>query len=606
MKTPPTITTWRAAREGAKHVARPPRATHMLLVAALAVAGCLAHADGALAQNAAQPVASNVSWPLWGGDLHNTHSAAAETKISPANVSRLQVKWTYKTNGNVSAIPTVVDNTLYVPDWGWPWGMNVLPFGGGKLHAVDATTGKALWSKSMSSYGGNAINDLSRTSPAIAGDLIIVGDVVSIGSTTLGMRNGSGATLYGINRHTGALVWKTVLDSHPLAIVTQSPTVYDGRVYVGVASQEEAANKNGYDCCTFRGSMHALDVATGKLLWSTSMAPKDTQFSGVAVWGSSPAVDEARGVVYIATGNNYTLPPELDECLAAHAGDIPAQERECLARFDRPDNYANAILALDLDTGAIRWAHKLQNTGGWTLACNPSVVPTLPTTGACANATSQDEDFGQAPMLLTTMINGAQRDLVVAGQKSGVFFALDPDASGAIVWATPVGPGGTQGGMEFGAASDGNRIYAQVTNDKHTDYTIVAGAHKGEVTHGGLWAALDAATGKVLWQTPDPSGLLPLKGWYVHPTGGVGLGAGAWGIDLGPLTLTNGVLFAGSLDREGHMYGFDAATGAILWSFESGGSVMSAPAVVDGVVYWGSGYQSGTNSKKLYAFELPH
>jgi polyvinyl alcohol dehydrogenase (cytochrome) len=168
-----------------------------------------------------------------------------------------------------------------------------------------------------------------------------------------------------------------------------------------------------------------------------------------------------------------------------------------------------------------------------------------------------------------------------------------------------VGPGGTLGGMEFGSAVDGERIYTAITNFDHTPFKVVAGAHAGETVNGGIWSALDAGTGKIIWQTPDPSSFLPLKGLMLHALWGVGLGPGFFGVDMGPVTVANGVMFAGSMDQEGHMYGLDAHTGDILWSFASGGSVMSAPAVVDGVVYWGSGYDKGFNNNTFYAFGLP-
>jgi polyvinyl alcohol dehydrogenase (cytochrome) len=198
---------------------------------------------------------------------------------------------------------------------------------------------------------------------------------------------------------------------------------------------------------------------------------------------------------------------------------------------------------------------------------------------------------------------GAPRDLVVVGQKSGVLWAFDPD-TGATEWATAVGPGGVLGGMEFGSASDGARIYVGITNVEHTEYTLVAGTRAGERVHGGMFAAIDAATGAILWQTPDPASDLPLHGLLAHPVWGGGLGPGFFAWIKGPLTVANGVVFGGSMDPLGHMYALDAITGTILWSFASGGSVMSAPSIADGVLYWGSGYSSGFPNNKLFAFEL--
>jgi polyvinyl alcohol dehydrogenase (cytochrome) len=353
--------------------------------------------------------------------------------------------------------------------------------------------------------------------------------------------------------------------------------------------------------------MVALDLHSGQILWKTYLLPdndgRSTGYAGAAVWGSSPAVDEKRRVVYIATGNAYRLPGPLADCLAAHVGDPKAQQQLCYGPLDAPDDYAFSVLALDLDTGAIRWAQKLRNYGAWTLACDPQLAPWLPANSKnCQSVDGLDFDFGQAPMLYTTP---AGRDLVAVGQKSGTFWAFDPDNHGAVVWATPVGPGGNLGGMEFGAATDGTRIYTSLTNFQHTKFTLTAGPQAGTTVNGGIWAALDASTGELLWQLPDPSSFRPMSGLLLNPYWGVFLGPGYFGVDMGPVSLANGLVFAGSMDPEGHVYAIDGATGAIRWSYATGGSVMSAPAIVDGMLFWGSGYDRGFNNTKFFAFSLP-
>jgi polyvinyl alcohol dehydrogenase (cytochrome) len=544
------------------------------------------------------------SWRVWGGNLHNTHEADGERTLTPANVSQLRPRWAYETAGSVSAIPTVSDGVVYVTDWGVPL------LGGGKLHAIDAASGRGLWSKPVLEYTKNLVNSVSRSSPAIAGDLLVFGDLVSQPAAGLDIRLGHGATLYAARRDSGSMVWKTQLDAHPLSLVTSSPVVWNGIVFVGVSSLEEPAARLGHTCCTFRGSVVALDLASGKILWKTYTVPDNGGqkggYAGAAVWGSSPAVDVQRGVVYVATGNDYTYPKPLKDCLAQHRGDPAGQQTECFAKLDAPDDYADSVLALDLTTGAVRWAQKFQNYGAWTFACDGRVTPWIPNDPAkCEDLDALDFDFGQAPMLYTTTVGGAKKDLLGVGQKSGVVYALDPDAAGAIVWTTRAGPGAPLGGMEFGSATDGERIYVQNTNFDHTSFTLVAGAHAGETVNGGMWAALDAATGKLLWQTPDPSSSRSLRGLYVSPGYGPFKGPGFFATTMGPITVANGVMFAGSMDPEGHMYALDAKSGAVLWSFASGGSVMSAPSIVDGVVYWGSGYYQGFNAHKLWAFALP-
>jgi polyvinyl alcohol dehydrogenase (cytochrome) len=545
-------------------------------------------------------------WLYWGGNLHNTHSAEAETKITKDNVSQLKPKWTFDTIGNVSAIPMVKDGRVYILDNGVP----LLPgWPGGKVRVLDTATGHEIWSKSIADYSLNLVHNLARTTPVLADNLLIFGDGRTPLSSLLDIGTG-GATLYGVDKDTGALKWKTTLDPHPLAVVTQSPVVYNGRIYVGVSSQEEAAARLGYPCCTFRGSMLAVDAATGKILWRTYTQPDNFgqtgHYAGGAVWGSSPSIDEERHVVYIATGNNYALPDNLQACLGKYPGDPASQQTQCYDKLDADDNYAFSVLALDLDTGAIEWARKLQNYGAWTLACDKSFAPFLPANSQnCQDLGGEDFDFGQAPMLFTVGSGKSARDLVAVGQKSGVLWAFDPAANGATVWATNVGPGGTTGGMEFGSASDGERVYVTITNFEHTPFTLTAGPNAGQITDGGIWAAVDAQTGNLVWQLPDPSTGRPKTGLILSTAFGAGLGPGFFAVEMGPLSVSKGLLFGGSMDPEGHVYAIDSATGNILWSYATGASVMSAPAIVDGVLYWGSGYDKGINGHKVYAFSLP-
>ncbi len=199
---------------------------------------------------------------------------------------------------------------------------------------------------------------------------------------------------------------------------------------------------------------------------------------------------------------------------------------------------------------------------------------------SCASPAGPDYDFGSGPTLFTANVNGKQQDILGAGQKSGQYWAFDP-STGRVLWETQVGPGGVLGGIEWGSATDGQHIYAAITNTYHTPYTF----QSGQVVTGGFWSALDAATGQIVWQTANPTGATA----------------------SGPMTLANGVVYAGSMDATGTMYAMDAATGQILWRFASGGSVNSGAAIVRGVVYWGSGYARlglGTGNNTFYAFSV--
>ncbi len=282
--------------------------------------------------------------------------------------------------------------------------------------------------------------------------------------------------------------------------------------------------------------------------------------------------------MYIGTGNNYTVPADVEACQqqAAASGDT---SKDCTAA----DDYFDTALALDLRTGHVRWAHKLYNsTAGavnwfyktepydaWTTGCKVTPVPIN-----CPPLPGPDYDLGgSGPNLFPHMVG--------FGSKSGIYWALDPD-DGHVLWNTMVGPGGTAtgtlGGIEWGTATDGQRIYAEDSDSGSVPYTLIP---SGTQITWGSWSALDAATGKILWQTAD-----------LNP-----------GTDFGAVSVANGVVYAGSEYRSGYMYALDAATGKILWSFESGSPVGDSPSIVGRFVYWGSGYKTVTPNK-VYAFTL--
>src|SRR5688572_13961966 len=524
-----------------------------VLFSLMLIAGVLMISAITTAQNTAW-------WPVAGQNLHNTHSQPAEDQISPANVATLMQKWVLTTAGNVTATPTVYQGFVYVPDMG------------GKLWAVSAGSGKVLWSRSISSYTGVA-NDVSRSSPAIAGRAIILGDGWIRNNVT------AGAHVFAVDRLNGALLWVTKVHEHLSAIVTASPVVHNGVAYVGIASKEEGlAGTPGYVCCTFRGAVVALDVLTGRVLWKTYMVPSNSTnpdingpgfYSGNGVWGSSPVVDTQRGLLYVGTANNFSAP---------HGVCRAPEETDC--EESGPDNHFDAIVALRLTDGAIVWSRRTLRADVFSAQC------------FCG----PDLDFGAAPNLftITNPNTGQPQQVLGIGQKSGDYWALDPD-DGAVVWKTKVGPGGLGGGVEWGTATDGERIYVAEANTSRRPFTLSGtGPFAGTTVTSGYWSALNPATGAILWQTPDPQG-------SKNP---------------GFVTTANGVVYAGSAAGSGgNMHALDGATGAILWSFASGGSVFSAPAVVHGKLFWGSGYTrnaacpTGFNScvanNKLYAFGLP-
>jgi polyvinyl alcohol dehydrogenase (cytochrome) len=494
-------------------------------------------------------VSRSDQWQIAGQNLDNTRSQPTEHSISPANVRGLKPKWVFTTGGDVSATPTVDGDAVYFPDWG------------GNLFAVKRDSGVLIWSHKISDYDGVA-GSVSRVSPAVDHDQLIIGDILN------SRQAHDGANVIAVDRETGNLRWKTQVDSHPAAIITGSPVVFDDVVYIGVSSSEETLAVNpAYRCCTFRGSIVALDAKTGQMLWKTFDMPENGGqpggYSGGAIW-QPPAIDPRRGTLFVGTGNNYTAPADVEACQQA------TPTANCAAAND----FFDTALGLDLKSGQIRWSKRLQGIDTFTGACGFGTGrPLSGTNPNCPVPTSPDFDFGGAgPNLLGNIVG--------FGQKSGIYWALDPD-NGNVVWSTPVGPGSALGGIEWGTATDGKRIYVAIGNRNQLPYTLVP---SGQKITWGAWSALDVATGKILWQTADPT---------------------AGSIDTGSVSVANGVMYAGSYS--GQMYALDTRSGDILWNFASGGSVIDGPSIVDGVLYWGSGYRNippGIGNDKVYAFTV--
>ena len=489
-------------------------------------------------------------WTSFGQDRQNTRHQGDETKISVATVGSLAKKWEFTTGGDVSATPAVDATAVYFPDWA------------GNLYKVNRATGTQIWKASIPAITGLP-GDKARATPAVTDRLVIVGTQGPFGL---------GGKMLAFDKLTGALVWSTQVEAHPAAVITQSATVFAGNVYIGVSSLEEAlaAFIPGYPCCSFKGSMTALDEKTGYLKWKTYIVPDG--YSGGAVWGSGAAVDPRLKQIYIATGNNYSVPQSVLDCVAL-AGDDSVAQSQCLPA----NNHFDSIMALDMATGAVRWSKRAIPYDAWNVDC----IPFFGDGSNCPSPAGPDYDFGQGPSLFNAISRGGGvRRTVGAGQKSGQYWALDP-ATGTERWVTNTGPGGTAGGLQWGSAVDGRRIYTANANSNAKPWTLPS----GQITDQGMWSALNATTGAIIWQTVPPHG------------GGAS----------GPASSANGVMFGCSLDPQGYMYALNGATGAVLWEFASGGSCLSGAAISDGEVFWGSGYSNfgfGTPNNKLYAFSL--
>jgi polyvinyl alcohol dehydrogenase (cytochrome) len=536
--------------------------------------------------------ATSASWLFGGNDITNSRTQSAETKISSSTVGQLAVKWTAPTHGDVSATPTVANGVVYFPDWG------------GYINAVNAETGAVIWSKQLyADYGDPApagyptsINMISRTSPAVYGNKVIFGDNNGGGNSAPG-----GARVFAVNAQTGDLLWKKTVDTNPVAVVTANPVVAGGKLIIGVSSNEEgiAAGIWGpYACCTFRGKVLSLDPTTGSINWETYTVPSNNPadldsnapctgsdpdpippnegptgcgYTGGAVW-DTPAIDLSTRRIFIGTGNNYTATDAAVAC---------QQENPTATNCAVPDDWFDAVLSLNLDTGAISWGRRVQGWDAWTVACAFGLPPGVTW---CPSPQSPDFDFGGSGPNLMPGKGPKGTTLVGIGQKSGIYWAFDAK-TGATVWDTLVGPGAALGGIEWGTAYDGGRIYVPLANSDNKQYNLHI---DGPSATGGSYAALDPSTGKFDWHVPTPGD------------------GSAWGI--GPASAANGVVFVGSSAGTGNnMFALGAGNGKVLWSFPASGSVWSGPAIANGVVYWGSGYgrfAAANTENKFYAFSI--
>ncbi|HUN42670.1 MAG TPA: PQQ-binding-like beta-propeller repeat protein [Acetobacteraceae bacterium] len=491
-------------------------------------------------------------WNGWGADLANRRFQPAEAAgITPQTVGRLHLKWAFGFAGAVSASaaqPTVVGGRVFI--------------GGGdrKVHALDAKTGCLIWEFEPDAPVRTAIMI------AQAGE-----------SGHYGAFFGDGrANAYGVDAATGALLWKTKLDNHPAARVTGAPTVYAGVVYVPVSSFEEATGTRGdYECCTFRGSVEALNAQTGARIWQAYTIPDEprptrknaagTQLygpSGAAVW-SAPTIDAEHHALYVGTGNSYSNP-------AAETSD--------------------AVVAFDLNTGKMLWHQQLTANDAYIVGCLRQERIN------CPDNPGPDYDFGQSP-ILTHLPDG--RHVLVIAQKSGVVHALDPDQQGKILWQTRVGKGGALGGSQWGSAVDRDRIYVAISDIRF----ISARPFRANPELGGGLFGLDLASGKVALTIPpvvcgERSQCSPALSAAV--------------------TVIPGVVFSGGVS--GILRAYATADGSLLWETDTardfttvngaaahGGALNGAgPTIVDGVVYVTSGYAlwGGLPGNVLLAFSV--
>lgn len=376
----------------------------------------------------------------------------------------------------------------------------------GRVYAMDMETGCNYWSFPASTEVRAAVS--VAFSPELDRYLAVVADMSN--------------RLYVLDARTGEHLWADDVDDSPYARSTGSPVVHGGKVFVPVSSTEVGvAGRPDHHCCTFRGNMAAYDLNTGEKLWHTYIMEEAEQVgvnaignpiyapSGAPIW-QAPSVDASRNIVYAGTGQNYTRP----------ASDT-----------------SDAVIAFDMDTGEMKWVYQTTEDDAFTMACSMAGDhPNCPDAGP-------DLDIG-APILPVTLSDG--RDMLIAATKGSVVFGLDPDRGGEVIWETRVGRGGALGGVHWGMTTVGDRVYVPVS-DRGTG---LDGAHPSQP---GLHA-IDMRTGEVKWYAEAPE----------RCQEGV---RGCIEAYSAPASSAADVIWSGSLN--GHLFAHDAATGKLIWEYDS-------------------------------------
>jgi polyvinyl alcohol dehydrogenase (cytochrome) len=503
---------------------------------------------GACPNNGAVAFADPLTKPRWNGwgvdSSQHRFQPADMARLAPSDVARLKLKWAFGFRGATRSVaqPTIFGGRVFVGSQN------------GKVYSLDAKSGCTYWQFDA----GKPVRSAVVIGPRGDGWAAYFGD--------------AGANVYAIDALSGKPLWATKVDQHPAAIVTGAPTLVGTTLFVPVSSYEEAKAKDAsYRCCTFRGSVVALDAASGKILWKTytiAQEPKPGALStagsqlmgpsGAPIW-SAPTFDAATQRVYATTGDNYS---------------------------DPPSGTSDAIIAFNAGSGDLAWTRQITSGDAFTLACPKGIN--------CPKSNGPDFDFGSSAVL-ATLSNG--RRILVAGQKSGVVTAVDPDHGGEIVWRTRVGNGSTLGGVQWGVAADESNLYVAVSDPKFRPAgRATPGAQSlgpdsigllliDSKAGGGLWA-LKLETGEEVWRTPHP---------------GCGEAPGCSPAQSAAVTAIPGLVFSGGLD--GRLRAYFAENGKIAWDMDTkgdyqaingvaakGGSIDGGGAVVvDGMVYVGSG-----------------
>ena len=435
----------------------------------------------------------------WGHDT-SRYVPAGVAQLAAKDIPKLRLKWAYAYPG--------ANRARSQPSAGW--GSVFVGSQDGKVYALDLETGCEHWRFQASAEvrTGIVLSDGQDSRP-----MIFFGDIL--------------AKAYALDALTGELIWQQRTHDHPSATLTGTPAFESGVLYIPISSLEviPAADPN-YECCTFRGKVLAVNAQTGREIWSSWIIPKPAVHAGETSIGTrifapsispiwrSPLIDSSRFFHHVGTGENYSSPS---------------------------DDSSDAVHALDLKSGKQMWKKQTTAKDAWNVACMIANNPN------CPKESGVDMDFGSSIILIKD--NESGKEILVAGQKNGMVYGLDPDKSGEMLWRQRLGRGGIQGGVHFGMAAEAHQIYVPIADNGESppnyDYQGPA--------QGGMHS-IDGRTGDILWTNlkKDICG-------DVRPYCAPGISAA--------VTSFPGHVIAGHLD--GHLRIYSSSDGSVVWGYDT-------------------------------------
>ena len=532
-----------AAASGAAEPPLPPASP------AEGVSGAAAGGQILCSENPGPVALGSAQWNGWGRGVDNTRYQP-EPAIRAADVSRLALKWAFGYPGanTVSGQPTIVDGRVFVG-------------GAGRVYALDAKSGCTYWRYDTDAHAFSAIVDRGARRAAanrqaasreIQARSSIDAHLDVLKPPSAAFFGDDKGTVYALDAERGTLLWKTQLESQPTARILGAPVVYQNHLYVAVGSSEPGAARDAaFSCCTFRGSVavarHRHRPRRLENLSGGRRAAADRERRGRAA--IRPRGDRGRG----SPDPRYGPGPRI--CRDGRLVQSPA----------------SAVGGRGRRAGSARWS------GAVVEAASPARRRERSRRGPGARAGA---DFTASP-ILRTLTSG--RQILLAGQRSGIVYGLDPERSGEVLWQINGAENKVSEGIEAGMAADHHDVYAALSG---------FGAEPSNQT--GSLVAIDMKTGAKRWQRPAPPVACSWTSASVCAHG-----------EAQAVTVIPGAAFSGSMD--GHLRAYSTIDGKILWDYDtakdfvtvnrvtaSGGSLDQGGAtIVNGVVYVNSGSERG-------------